>query len=164
MHTTYIEQNKDRFLNELLEILRIPSISADSKFAGDVRRTAEFVKEKLIAAGAENVVLEETAGNPIVYGDKIFDPNLPTVLVYGHYDVQPSVPDELWTTPAFEPDIRDGKIYARGSCDDKGQMYMHVKAFEAMVQTGTLACNIKFMIEKVMRKLQDDLWKIYIRV
>jgi acetylornithine deacetylase/succinyl-diaminopimelate desuccinylase-like protein len=147
MHTTYIEQNKDRFLNELLEILRIPSISADSKFAGDVRRTAEFVKEKLIAAGAENVVLEETAGNPIVYGDKIFDPNLPTVLVYGHYDVQPSVPDELWTTPAFEPDIRDGKIYARGSCDDKGQMYMHVKAFEAMVQTGTLACNIKFMIE-----------------
>jgi acetylornithine deacetylase/succinyl-diaminopimelate desuccinylase-like protein len=147
MHTTYIEQNKDRFLNELLEILRIPSISADSKFAGDVRRTAEFVKEKLIAAGAENVVLEETAGNPIVYGDKIFDSNLPTVLVYGHYDVQPSVPDELWTTPAFEPDIRDGKIYARGSCDDKGQMYMHVKAFEAMVQTGTLACNIKFMIE-----------------
>jgi len=147
MHTTYIEQNKDRFLNELLEILRIPSISADSKFAGDVRRTAEFVKEKLIAAGAENVVLEETAGNPIVYGDKIFDSNLPTVLVYGHYDVQPSVPDELWTTPAFEPDISDGKIYARGSCDDKGQMYMHVKAFEAMVQTGTLACNIKFMIE-----------------
>jgi len=147
MHTTYIEQNKDRFLNELLEILRIPSISADSKFAGDVRKTAEFVKEKLIAAGAENVVLEETAGNPIVYGDKIFDPNLPTVLVYGHYDVQPSVPDELWTTPAFEPDIRDGKIYARGSCDDKGQMYMHVKAFEAMIQTGTLTCNVKFMIE-----------------
>lgn len=147
MHTSYIEQNKDRFLSELFEILRIPSISADSQFKADVRKTAEFVKEKLIAAGADNVVLEETAGNPIVYGDKIIDPTLPTVLVYGHYDVQPSVPDELWTTPAFEPTIRDGKIYARGACDDKGQMYMHVKAFEAMMQTNSLACNVKFMIE-----------------
>lgn len=147
MHTSYIEQNKDRFLSELFEILRIPSISADSQFKADVRKTAEFVRDKLIAAGAENVVLEETAGNPIVYGDKIIDPSLPTVLVYGHYDVQPSVPDELWTTPAFEPTIRDGKIYARGACDDKGQMYMHVKAFEAMMQTNSLACNVKFMIE-----------------
>lgn len=146
-HTAYIEQNKDRFLNELFDLLRIPSISADSQFKQDVRKTAEFVKQKLEAAGADLVVLEETAGNPIVYGEKITDPSLPTVLVYGHYDVQPSVPDELWTTPAFEPAVRDGKIYARGACDDKGQMYMHIKAFEAMMQTGTLACNVKFMIE-----------------
>jgi len=147
MHKNYIEQNKERFLSELLDILRIPSISADSNFVGDVSKTAEFVKEKLIIAGAENVVLEETAGNPIVYADKIIDPSLPTVLVYGHYDVQPSVPDDLWTTPPFEPTIRDEKIYARGACDDKGQMYMHIKAFESMMQTNTLACNVKFMIE-----------------
>lgn len=147
MQSQYIAQNKDRFLNELFDMLRIPSISADKAFLGDVRKTAEFVRDKMIAAGADNVVLEETAGNPIVYGDKIIDPSLPTVLVYGHYDVQPSVPDELWTTPAFEPTVRDGKIYARGACDDKGQMYMHLKAFETMMQTNTLACNVKFMIE-----------------
>lgn len=143
----YIDQNKNRFLNELFDFLRIPSISADPAFKADVRKTAEFVQGALIKAGAENVVLEETAGNPIVYGEKIIDPSLPTVLVYGHYDVQPSVPDELWISPPFEPEIRDGNIYARGACDDKGQVYMHVKAFETMMQTGTLRCNVKFMIE-----------------
>ena len=145
--TSYIESNRDRFLNELFEILRIPSISADSAFSGDVRKCAEKVAEFLIAAGADNVVLEETDGNPIVYGEKIIDASLPTVLVYGHYDVQPSVPDELWNTPPFEPTIIDNKIYARGACDDKGQFFMHVKAFETMMQTNSLLCNIKFMIE-----------------
>lgn len=143
----YIESNRDRFLSELFDILRIPSISADSAYAGDVRKCAEKVAEFMKAAGADNVVLEETDGNPIVYGEKIIDPNLPTVLVYGHYDVQPSVPNELWNTPPFEPTIIDNKIYARGACDDKGQFFMHVKAFETMMQTNTLLCNIKFMIE-----------------
>jgi len=144
---SYIESNRERFLEELFQLLRIPSISADSAFAGDVRKCAESVAEFLIKAGAENVVLEETAGYPIVYGEKIIDPSLPTVLVYGHYDVQPSVPNELWHTPPFEPTIKDGKIYARGACDDKGQFFMHVKAFETMMQTQSLTCNVKFMIE-----------------
>ncbi len=144
---SYIESNRERFLEELFQLLRIPSISADSAFAGDVRKCAESVAEFLTKAGAENVVLEETAGYPIVYGEKIIDPNLPTVLVYGHYDVQPSVPNELWHTPPFEPTIKDGKIYARGACDDKGQFFMHVKAFETMMQTQSLTCNVKFMIE-----------------
>ncbi|MBS3914553.1 MAG: dipeptidase [Bacteroidetes bacterium] len=143
----YIEQNKDRFLNELFDLLRIPSISADTAFAGDVKRCAEAVAEHLKKAGADNVSIEPTAGHPIVYGEKIFDPNLPTILIYGHYDVQPSAPDELWETPAFEPTIRNEKIYARGSADDKGQFFMHVKAFETMMQTNTLSCNVKFMIE-----------------
>ncbi|MCB9250944.1 MAG: dipeptidase [Flavobacteriales bacterium] len=147
MHIAYLEENKERFLNELFELLRIPSISADSKFANDVRKTAEFVKTKMQQAGADKVVIEETTGYPIVYGEKIKDPSLPTILVYGHYDVQPSVPDELWTSPAFEPEVRNGKIYARGACDDKGQMYMHLKAFETMMQTNSLSCNVKFMIE-----------------
>nr|WP_266206349.1 dipeptidase [Pontibacter kalidii] len=143
----YINDNKDRFVNELLDMLRIPSVSADPKFKADVMRNAEFLKERLLEAGADNVELVETAGNPVVYGEKMVDPSLPTVLVYGHYDVQPADPYELWTSPPFEPEIKDGKIYARGACDDKGQMYMHVKAFETMVKTGTLACNVKFMIE-----------------
>jgi acetylornithine deacetylase/succinyl-diaminopimelate desuccinylase-like protein len=143
----YIEQNKDRFLDELFDILRIPSISADSAFKDDVRKCAEFTAQKLKEAGADNVVLEETAGNPIVYGEKMVDPSKPTILVYGHYDVQPSVPDELWNSPPFEPTVKDGNIYARGACDDKGQFYMHLKAFEAMMETNTLACNVKFMIE-----------------
>ena len=130
----YFEANKQRFLDELLDLLRIPSVSADPKFKEDVLRTAEYVKDKLIAAGAENVVLEQTKGYPVVYGDKIFDPSLPTVLVYGHYDVQPADPYELWHSPPFEPVIKDGNIYARGSADDKGQMYMHVKAFEMMLK------------------------------
>ncbi|HEY1047618.1 MAG TPA: dipeptidase [Bacteroidia bacterium] len=152
-HLSYIEANKERFLNELLEILRIPSVSADSKYAGDVKKTADFVAEKLKAAGADNVEVCPTAGHPIVYGEKFVDASLPTILVYGHYDVQPADPVELWHSPPFEPVIKqteehpEGAIYARGACDDKGQMYMHVKAFESMMQTGTLACNVKFMIE-----------------
>ena len=143
----YIENNQDKFLNELFNLLRIPSISADSAYAADVQRCAEYTAMRLKEAGADNVTLEQTAGNPIVYGDKIIDPNKPTILVYGHYDVQPSVPDELWNTPPFEPTIKDGNIYARGACDDKGQFYMHLKAFETMMQTDTLHCNVKFMIE-----------------
>ncbi|WP_192823026.1 dipeptidase [Rufibacter sp. LB8] len=144
---TYIDQNKDRFISELLDLLRIPSVSADAAFKGDVLRAAEFLKEKLAEAGADNAQLFETAGNPIVYADKIIDPNLPTVLVYGHYDVQPADPYELWDSPPFEPVIKDEKIYARGACDDKGQTYMHLKAFETMMQHNGLPCNVKFMIE-----------------
>jgi acetylornithine deacetylase/succinyl-diaminopimelate desuccinylase-like protein len=144
---SYLETNKQRFLDELFDLLRIPSVSADPKFSADVLRTAEFVKDKLIAAGAENVVLEQTKGYPVVYGDKIIDPKLPTVLIYGHYDVQPADPYDLWHSPPFEPVIKDGNIYARGSADDKGQMYMHVKAFEAMLKNNSLPCNVKFMIE-----------------
>jgi acetylornithine deacetylase/succinyl-diaminopimelate desuccinylase-like protein len=149
----YIDTNRQRFLDELLDFLRIPSISADSAYSADVFKTAEFVKDKLIAAGADKVEVCPTAGYPIVYGEKMIDPSLPTVLVYGHYDVQPATPLELWETPPFEPSIRktavhpDGAIFARGACDDKGQVYMHVKAFELMMQTNSLACNVKFMIE-----------------
>ncbi len=143
----YIEENKERFLNELFDLLRMPSVSADPKFKDDVLATAEFIKRKLEDAGADKVEVCPTAGYPVVYGEKIIDESLPTVLVYGHYDVQPADPYELWDTPPFEPEIRDEKIYARGACDDKGQMYMHVKAFETMMQTNTLACNVKFMIE-----------------
>jgi acetylornithine deacetylase/succinyl-diaminopimelate desuccinylase-like protein len=143
----YLESNKDRFLNELLDLLRIPSVSADEKYTPDVRRSAEFVKQQLINAGADKVEICETAGHPIVYGEKIIDAKLPTVLVYGHYDVQPADPLELWTSPPFEPVVKDGNIYARGACDDKGQMYMHVKAFEMMMRNNCLPCNVKFMIE-----------------
>lgn len=143
----YIDKNKDRFISELFELLRIPSVSADQKYKNDVIRTAEAIKINLTAAGADNVEICSTAGYPIVYGEKIIDAKLPTVLVYGHYDVQPADPIELWTSGPFEPVIKDGKIYARGACDDKGQMYMHVKAFELMMRTNTLPCNVKFMIE-----------------
>ncbi|MCB9246849.1 MAG: dipeptidase [Flavobacteriales bacterium] len=143
----YIQKNKERFLNELFELLRIPSISADPAFKKDVARAADYVAARLKDAGADNVVVEPTPGHPVVYGEKMIDPALPTVLVYGHYDVQPSVPDELWETPPFEPQIRDGNIYARGACDDKGQFYMHIKAFESMMQTTGMPCNVKFMIE-----------------
>ncbi|KIO79047.1 peptidase dimerization domain protein [Pedobacter lusitanus] len=143
----YVEDNKQRFLDELFELLRFPSVSADPKYKGDVLKTAAFVAEKLKEAGADKVEICETAGYPIIYGEKIIDAALPTILVYGHYDVQPADPLELWHTPPFEPTVRDGKIYARGACDDKGQFYMHVKAFELMMKTNTLACNVKFMIE-----------------
>ncbi len=143
----YIQSNQDRFLKELFELLRIPSVSADSRHASDVRRAAEYVVEKLKAAGAEKVELMETKGHPIVYGEKMVDPKQPTVLVYGHYDVQPPDPLELWNSPPFEPTVRDGKIFARGACDDKGQVYMHIKAFEIMMKHNLLSCNIKFMIE-----------------
>lgn len=143
----YIENNQQRFINELLDLLRIPSVSADKTYREDVLRASEFIKEKLIQAGADSVELCETKGYPIVYGEKIIDPALPTVLVYGHYDVQPPDPIDLWESPPFEPEIRDGKIYARGASDDKGQMYMHIKAFEAMMARQSLPCNVKFMIE-----------------
>ena len=143
----YVEDNKQRFLDELFELLRFPSVSADPKYRGDVLKTAEFVALKLKEAGADNIEICQTAGYPIVYAEKLIDPALPTVLVYGHYDVQPADPLELWHTPPFEPTIRDGKIYARGSADDKGQFYMHVKAFELMMKTNTVACNVKLMIE-----------------
>jgi acetylornithine deacetylase/succinyl-diaminopimelate desuccinylase-like protein len=143
----YIEDNKQRLLDELFELLRFPSVSADPKYAPDVLNAADYVAKKLTDAGADKVEVCKTAGYPIVYGEKIIDAALPTVLVYGHYDVQPPDPLELWKTPPFEPTVRDGKIYARGACDDKGQFYMHVKAFELMMQTNTLPCNIKFMIE-----------------
>lgn len=146
-HKTYIDQNKDRFINELLDLLRIPSVSADPKYKNDVLRTAQEVEKRLIEAGADKVEICPTKGYPIVYGEKFLDAKLPTVLVYGHYDVQPADPLDLWTSPPFEPVIKDGKIYARGACDDKGQMYMHVKAFETMLKTNSLTCNVKFMIE-----------------
>ena len=143
----YVSDNKQRFLDELFELLRFPSVSADPKHKEDMLKTADYVAEKLKAAGADQVEICKTAGYPIVYGEKIIDGSLPTVLVYGHYDVQPPDPLELWKTPPFEPTVRDGKIYARGACDDKGQFYMHVKAFELMMKTDSLSCNIKFMIE-----------------
>ncbi len=143
----YITQNKTRFINELIDLLRIPSISADPNYKESVFKTADEVKKRLVEAGADNVEICQTKGYPVVYGEKIISPSSPTVLVYGHYDVQPPDPLDLWTSPPFEPVIKDEKIYARGACDDKGQMYMHVKAFELMMKTNTLPCNIKFMIE-----------------
>ncbi|MCH3884266.1 dipeptidase [Tenacibaculum aquimarinum] len=150
---SYIENNKDRFINELVELLKIPSVSADSAYKKDVLLTADFVLESLKKAGCDKVELCETPGYPIIYGEKIIDKDLPTILVYGHYDVQPADPIELWTSPPFEPIIKktdkhpEGAIFARGACDDKGQMYMHVKALEYMTSTGNLPCNVKFMIE-----------------
>jgi len=149
----YVQKNKQRFLDELMELLRIPSVSAKPEHQPDMLRMAESVKTKLIAAGADKVEVCSTKGYPVVYGEKIIDAKLPTVLVYGHYDVQPADPLELWDSPPFEPVIKktdihpEGAIFARGSCDDKGQMYMHVKSFELMMQTNTLPCNVKFMIE-----------------
>ena len=149
----YINENKDRFINELIELLRIPSISADPAYKKNVLDCADAVAKAIKDAGADNIQICETAGYPIVYGDKIIDPNLPIVLVYGHYDVQPADPLELWESGPFEPVIKnteihpEGAIFARGACDDKGQFYMHVKAFELMINTNTLPCNLKFMIE-----------------
>jgi acetylornithine deacetylase/succinyl-diaminopimelate desuccinylase-like protein len=143
----YQEKNNARFLNELLELLRIPSVSAKSENKPDMVRCAESVQQRLLEAGADKAEIYATEGHPIVYAEKIIDPSKPTVLVYGHYDVQPAEPLELWKSGPFEPVIIDGKIFARGSCDDKGQMYMHVKALETMIQTNTLTNNIKFCIE-----------------
>jgi acetylornithine deacetylase/succinyl-diaminopimelate desuccinylase-like protein len=164
----FIHSNKDRFLNELLDLLRIPSVSADPKFKNDVFAAAEFVKNSLEKAGADTVEICQTAGYPIVYGEKIIDPALPTVLVYGHYDVQPADPYELWDSPPFEPVIKntkihpEGAIFARGSADDKGQFYMHVKAFEAMMAENDLPCNVKFMIEGEEEVGSDNLDKFVI--
>jgi acetylornithine deacetylase/succinyl-diaminopimelate desuccinylase-like protein len=151
--TSYISEHKDRFLNELIELLKIPSISADSAYKNDVLKTADAIKISLEKAGCDSVEICKTEGYPIVYGEKIIDKSLPTILVYGHYDVQPPDPLDLWTSPPFEPIIKktekhpDGAIFARGACDDKGQMYMHVKAMEFMTSTNQLPCNVKFMIE-----------------
>lgn len=143
----YQEKNKERFLNELLALLRIPSVSARSEHKDDMQNCALAVQKSLQEAGAENVTIYPTAGHPVVYGEKIIDASKPTVLVYGHYDVQPPDPLELWHSGPFEPLIKDGKIYARGACDDKGQFYMHVKALETLVQTNSLPVNLKFIIE-----------------
>ena len=149
----YINENKDRFINELMDLLKIPSVSADPAYNADVLNCADAVAKAMENAGADNVEICETEGYPIVYAEKIIDTNLPTVLVYGHYDVQPADPLELWTSGPFEPVVKktdihpEGAIFARGACDDKGQFYMHVKAFELMMNTNTLPCNVKFMIE-----------------
>ncbi len=150
---SYILQNKERFISELIALLKLPSISADSAYNNDVAKTAEAVKSSLENAGCDTVKICKTDGHPIVYGEKIIDENLPTVLVYGHYDVQPPDPLELWNSAPFEPVIEktdihpEGAIFARGACDDKGQLYMHVKAMEFMTETNQLPCNVKFMIE-----------------
>ena len=143
----YVEENKDRFLEELFGLIRIPSISSIAAHKPDMYKAAEYWKKTLLEAGADKADIFETAGNPVTYGEKIIDPALPTVLVYGHMDVMPVDPIDLWDTPPFEPQVRDGKIYARGADDDKGQGMMHAKAFELMVKTNTLPCNVKFMIE-----------------
>jgi len=143
----YQENNKERFLEELLQLLRIPSISSKSEHQKDMQTCAEAVKQRLLESGADTVTIYPTAGHPVVYGEKIIDLSKPTVLVYGHYDVQPVDPLNLWNNDPFEPTIIDGKIFARGSADDKGQVYMHVKAFETLVKTNTLANNVKFIIE-----------------
>jgi acetylornithine deacetylase/succinyl-diaminopimelate desuccinylase-like protein len=149
----YVQQNRERFINELMTLLKIPSVSADSAYSQDVIDMSEAVRQSLVDAGCDHVEICDTPGYPIVYGEKTIDPHLPTVLVYGHYDVQPPDPIDLWTSPPFEPVIKkteihpEGAIFARGACDDKGQMYMHVKALEYMVKNNVLPCNVKFMIE-----------------
>lgn len=143
----YQEKNKDRFLNEMLELLRIPSVSAKSEHKNDMRQCAELVKKRLLDAGADKAEVMETEGHPVVFGEKTVDASKPTVLVYGHYDVQPADPLELWHSGPFEPVIKDGKVFARGSADDKGQFFMHIKALETLIKTNTLKNNIKFLIE-----------------
>lgn len=150
---TYIEKNKDRFLQELMDLLKIPSISADSAYKKDINQMAQKVKQALLDAGCTTAEVCTTPGNPIVYAERIINPDLPTVLVYGHYDVQPADPIELWDSDPFQPVIKkteihpEGAIFGRGACDDKGQMYMHIKALEFMVKENKLPCNVKFMIE-----------------
>ena len=147
MINEYINSHKERFLDELFELLRIPSVSADPTYKNDVINTADAVASSLKKAGADKVEICATEGYPIVYAEKMIDASKPTILVYGHYDVQPADPIDLWHSKPFDPVVKNDKIYARGACDDKGQMFMHVKAFEAMIQTNTLPCNVKFMIE-----------------
>ncbi|GCD78531.1 hypothetical protein JCM31826_20130 [Thermaurantimonas aggregans] len=149
----YIDTHRERFLNELMELLRVPSVSADPKYKEEVIKAAQLTAHYLEKAGIKNVEVCETPGYPVVYGEYIKDPSLPTVLVYGHYDVQPPDPLDLWESGPFDPVIKkteihpQGAIFARGACDDKGQFFMHIKAVEAMIATGTLPCNVKFMIE-----------------
>ena len=143
----YQEKNKDRFLSEMIDLLKVPSISAKSEHKPDMKKTAELVRQRLLEAGADKAEVMPTKGHPVVYAEKIIDPSKPTVLVYGHYDVQPPDPLDLWNSPPFEPVIKDGKVFARGSADDKGQFFMHVKAMETLVQTNSMATNMKFLIE-----------------
>lgn len=143
----YQEKNKDRFLEEMMELLKIPSVSAQKEHKQDMATCAEAVKKSLVESGADKAEVMATDGFPVVFAEKIIDPKLPTVLVYGHYDVQPAEPLELWHSKPFEPVIKDGKVFARGSADDKGQFYMHVKAFETLVKTDSMTTNIKFLIE-----------------
>ena len=149
----YIEKNKSRFINELFELLRIPSVSAKSEHDSDVRSAAELIKKHFIKLSLDNCEICETNGHPIVYGEKLINTKLPTILVYGHYDVQPVDPIDLWDQDPFNPYIKkteihpEGAIFARGACDDKGQMFMHLKALEVMIENGDLPCNVKFMIE-----------------
>ncbi len=143
----YQQKNQQRFLDEMLELLRIPSVSAKSEHKDDMRKCAELIQQRLLDSGADKAKVMETDGHPVVYAEKIIDSNKPTVLVYGHYDVQPAEPLELWHSGPFEPVIKDGKVFARGSADDKGQFYMHVKALETMAKTNSMATNIKFLIE-----------------
>src|SRR6185437_3923436 len=143
----YQEKNRERFLNEMMELLRIPSVSAKSEHKADMIKCAKAVKQSFLNSGADKVEVMQTDGFPVVYAEKIIDKNKPTVLVYGHYDVQPAEPLELWHSKPFEPVIKDGKVYARGSADDKGQFFMHLKALETMVKTNTMATNMKFIVE-----------------
>jgi acetylornithine deacetylase/succinyl-diaminopimelate desuccinylase-like protein len=143
----YMESNKDRFLDELFDLIRIPSISSLSEHKEDMIRTAEMIKTRLLEAGADKAEVTPSKGNPVVYAEKIVNPDAPTVLVYGHYDVMPVDPIDLWDSKPFEPEVRDGKIYARGADDDKGQSFMQIKAFESLAKTGNLRVNVKFMIE-----------------
>ncbi len=143
----YQEENKNRFLEELLALLRIPSVSAKTEHKEDMLACAKAVEKALQAAGTTTTTIYETEGHPIVYGELIVDPSFPTVLVYGHYDVQPADPIDLWKSGPFDPTIIDGKIFARGACDDKGQFYMHVKALEIMTKTNSMCTNVKFVIE-----------------
>lgn len=143
----YIEDNRERFVSELFDLLRIPSISASAAHKSDMYRAAELYKKLLLDAGADRADVYETKGHPVIFGEKIIDKKFPTVLIYAHYDVQPSDPDNLWNSPPFEPVIRDGAIYARGANDDKGQGFMHIKAFEYLVKSGELKCNVKFIID-----------------
>jgi len=143
----YIRENSDRFLSELFELIRIPSVSSKSEHKGDMLRTAEALKKELLKVGVDKAEIYETPGHPVLYAEKILSANLPTVMVYGHYDVMPAEPFDLWKSPPFEPEVRDGKIWGRGADDDKGQAFMQIKAFEYMVKTGKLACNVKFMLE-----------------
>ena len=142
-----MKTHQDRFLDELVDFLRIPSVSTSKEYAAEVHKAAELVKQRLSEAGADATMLIDTQGYPLVYAEKMIDASLPTVLVYGHYDVQPADPYELWEAPPFEPVVRENKIYARGASDDKGQGYLHIKALETMLATQQLPCNIKFLIE-----------------
>lgn len=146
-YSSLIDQNKDRFLNELIDLLKFPSISADMAYKEDVLKCASNVESRMREAGLDNITQIPTAGFPVVYGEKILNPSYPTILVYGHYDVQPADPIDLWTSPPFDPVVRDGKLYARGSADDKGQFYMHVKALELLLKNNELKCNVKCIIE-----------------